>query len=198
MQNASKNTDTINTQKKKPFVKPRLVEHWHLISFFLFVYDIIAVNAAYFLALWVRFDCQYSEIPWMYLSSWLYFIPIYSVVVLLSFQFTKLYQSIWRFASYHEFARVTQVTAFTTIVHALRRQRNNRSYAPFAVGSWRLSLSTPTAMHQLSRMHSPTVWSALAAHTWRTRDIPGMWPLCAAAYAALVLKNPCRRCSCFA
>lgn len=119
MQNAGKNTDTINTQKKKPFVKPRLVEHWHLISFFLVVYDIIAVNAAYFLALWVRFDCQYSEIPWMYLSSWLYFIPIYSVVVLLSFQFTKLYQSIWRFASYHEFARVTQVTAFTTIVHAL-------------------------------------------------------------------------------
>lgn len=119
MQNTSKNTDAIHTQKKKPFVKPRLVEHWHLISFFLVVYDIIAVNAAYFLALWVRFDCRYSEIPWAYLSAWMNFLPIYSVIVILTFQISKLYQSIWRFASYHEFARVTQATAFTTIAHAL-------------------------------------------------------------------------------
>ena len=34
------------------------LEHWQLIALLLGVYDMISVNAAFFLALWVRFDCQ--------------------------------------------------------------------------------------------------------------------------------------------
>ena len=93
--------------------------HWHWISVFLAVYDIIAANGAYFLALWVRFDCDFSEIPWGYLDAWMRFAPIYSIIIVLIFQFTKLYQSIWRFASYHEFTRVTQATALTTVLYSV-------------------------------------------------------------------------------
>ena len=41
--------------------KPRL-EHWQVIAAYLILYDIVVVNAAYFFALWVRFDCSYSEL----------------------------------------------------------------------------------------------------------------------------------------
>ena len=37
-------------------------KHWHMVSFLLFAYDVIAVNGAYFLSLWLRFDCEYSKI----------------------------------------------------------------------------------------------------------------------------------------
>ena len=100
-------------------VKSRLLEHWHLVSFCLIIYDIFVANAAFFIALWLRFDCNFSEIPEEYLRSWLLFTPIYSVIILLSFQLARLYQSIWRFASYIEFARVTQATALTAGLHAL-------------------------------------------------------------------------------
>ena len=46
----------------------------------LVVYDVVAVNLAYFLALWIRFDCRFS---WLvgssYTHSFVKFIPINSV-----------------------------------------------------------------------------------------------------------------------
>ena len=108
-----------NIAATKQHRKPKLLEHWHLISIWLIIYDIVVANGAYFLALWVRFDCHFSEIPPAYFNAWLSFTPIYSVVIVVLFQVSRLYQSIWRFASYHEFTRVTQVTAATTVIHAL-------------------------------------------------------------------------------
>ena len=99
--------------------KTRALEHWHLISLCLVIYDIFVSNAAFFFALWVRFDCRFSEIPSVYLNAWLHFAPVYSLIVVFIFHFARLYQSIWRFASYHEFARVTLATALTTGLHAL-------------------------------------------------------------------------------
>ena len=108
-----------DNSSKRRFVKPRLFDHWHFNSILLAVYDLLAANLAYFLALWVRFDCRFTEIPAEYLNAWLSFAPIYAVVVGLVFHITKLYQSIWRFASFHEFSRVAQATAVTTVAHIL-------------------------------------------------------------------------------
>lgn len=111
--------ENVNTAFSKHFMKPRQLVQWHFVTICLIVYDIIVTNAAYFLALWVRFDCRFSEIPSEYLNAWLQFSPVYSLIVVLVFRFARLYQSIWRFASYHEFARVTQATALTAALHAL-------------------------------------------------------------------------------
>ena len=54
-------------------VKQRRFEHWHFIAALLVVYDVIAVNLAYFLALWFRFDCMFSEIPSKYFEPFLKF-----------------------------------------------------------------------------------------------------------------------------
>ena len=39
------------------------LDHWKLVSFFLAMYDAVAVNAAFYIALWLRFDCKIWEIP---------------------------------------------------------------------------------------------------------------------------------------
>ena len=41
----------------------RSLKHWHIVSLWLIVYDIIVANGVYFLTLWLRYDCQYSQIP---------------------------------------------------------------------------------------------------------------------------------------
>lgn len=92
--------------------------HWQKINLYLMAYDIIAMNAAYFLALWIRFDCRFQAIPDGYLYSYVKFIPIYTVFGLLVFRGLRLYQSIWRFASYSELSRVTLSSVIAGIFHA--------------------------------------------------------------------------------
>lgn len=93
------------------------LEHWQIIAMYLAVYDAIAVNAAYFLALWIRFDCRYSEIPEVYLSSYLKFAPWYTIFSVVIFWLLRLYKSIWRFASYREFVRIVAATVITGLFH---------------------------------------------------------------------------------
>ena len=37
------------------------LEHYQIINIGLVIFDILAVNAAFFLALWFRFDCSFEE-----------------------------------------------------------------------------------------------------------------------------------------
>ena len=43
------------------------IEHWQLIMIYLIIYDVIAVNGAFFLALWLRFDLRFTMISGNYL-----------------------------------------------------------------------------------------------------------------------------------
>ena len=95
------------------------VEHWQLVTAVLVVYDIAVVNLAFFLALWLRFDLQFSAIPEHYLRSWLHFAPIYTLLCIPVFWALRLYQSIWRFASYKELVRVIMACAITVPLHAI-------------------------------------------------------------------------------
>lgn len=93
------------------------LKHWHWVSIWLVIYDIFFANVAYLVALWLRFDCHFSLIPPIYLHAYLRFVPIYSVIVLAAFFALKLYQSLWRFASYHEFVLVFYASLITTVAH---------------------------------------------------------------------------------
>ena len=92
------------------------MEHWQVINAGLIIYDIMAVNAAFFLALWVRFDCHYSLIPTEYLDAYMQFAPFYTIACILVFFRCRLYQSIWRFASYSELLRAVMATIATGVV----------------------------------------------------------------------------------
>ncbi len=105
-----------NTKGKR---KQKRVQHWQVVSVGLFIYDAIAVNAAYLIALWLRFDCSYTRIPEPMLLGFLRFSPIYTIVCLLVFLYARLYNSIWRFASYTELIHIGCSTMITGIIHTI-------------------------------------------------------------------------------
>ena len=91
----------------------RMLNAFNLIS------DGILIVLSYVAALWLRFDCQFSAIPAMYLTPWLRFIPIYTVFCLITFHFCHLYRSLWRFASYNELIHILTATVITGFFHIL-------------------------------------------------------------------------------
>lgn len=97
----------------------RGIKHWQGIAAFLIIYDIIAVNLSYALALWLRFDCSFSRISQHYLTAWTKFTPIYTVFCLVVFAYLRMYKSIWRYASYNELVRATIAGAITTVIHII-------------------------------------------------------------------------------
>lgn len=99
--------------------KHKRVQHWQVVSVGLFIYDAIAVNAAYLIALWLRFDCQYMRIPEVLLVGFLKFSPLYTVFCLLVFLYARLYNSIWRFASYTELIHIGCATIITGLFHTI-------------------------------------------------------------------------------
>ena len=76
------------------------------ISLLLLLYDIVTVNLAYFIALWLRFDCKFSAIPEHYMEPACQIAPIYTVVMLVALAVLRLYRSVWRYASVPELVRV--------------------------------------------------------------------------------------------
>ncbi|MBR0355496.1 MAG: polysaccharide biosynthesis protein [Oscillospiraceae bacterium] len=95
------------------------LEHWQLITAFLIFYDVIAVALSFFLALWLRFDLRFSLIPENYLNACARFAPIYAMICIPVFWWLRLYQSIWRFASFKELERIILATAITVPLHAI-------------------------------------------------------------------------------
>ena len=89
------------------------------IKILLIIFDIVASNLAYGIALWLRFDCRMSMIPMSYVHGWLVFVPIYSVCILVVYLGFRLYDSIWRYVSYNEVIRVgiaCVITLFLNII----------------------------------------------------------------------------------
>ena len=85
----------------------------------MILYDLIAVHAAYFLALWGRFDFFFSNIPQEYFNAYRYSISIYAVLCIFVFTWFHLYRSIWRYASYTEFARVFASSGLLSVLYSI-------------------------------------------------------------------------------
>ena len=93
------------------------LEHWKKIAVGIALYDILAVNAAYFFALLLRFDFRYSLIDSHYIATWERFAPVYAILCLAVFIITGMYKSIWRFAGLNEFYRTLTVSLLMSAVH---------------------------------------------------------------------------------
>lgn len=89
------------------------------ISLLLMVYDIITINLAYLIALWLRFDCRYNSIPDKYLEPAFAMMPVYTVVMLVILAMFRLYQSVWRYASVPELLRVFSASSIGGAVQIL-------------------------------------------------------------------------------
>ena len=118
-QNERERMDTAMGGNEENISSPHGFRHWQGVAIILACYDVVAVNLAYFLSLWFRFDCQFREIPGDYLRCWLGFAPAYTVLCLVVFWRLRLYRSIWRFASYSELVRVIVSSILTSGLHII-------------------------------------------------------------------------------
>ncbi len=95
------------------------LQHWVKIAVLIGCYDVIAVSAAYFLGLLLRFDFRFSQIPRVYFGAWQRFAPLYAGICLAIFILFGLYKSIWRFASFPELSRVTVASFAASALHTV-------------------------------------------------------------------------------
>ena len=102
-----------NTKKKKK------VKSWEVVTTLFIGYDILTVLLSFFLALWVRFDCQISKIPSDFIHAYHISIGIHLIFTIAVYVIFKLYNSFWKFAGYYEFVRMVAATVITCITNFL-------------------------------------------------------------------------------
>ncbi len=90
------------------------VRHWIVVAVFLTVYDMLAIHAAYFLALWMRFDFVYKDIPKKYFKPYIQTITIYAAVCVIVFWILKIYRSLWRFAREKDLISISLASILTS------------------------------------------------------------------------------------
>ena len=94
------------------------LEHYQIINIGLVLFDAVAVNAAFFLALWFRFDCSFKALETRpeYFDPLKSFAPFYTISCIIVFIACKMYKSVWRYVSFTELARCLEATAITFII----------------------------------------------------------------------------------
>ena len=95
------------------------VEHWHLMAICLMICDVISVCLSYFLALWVRYDCVYSNIPKYNRVAFSLFILPYALVAILLFWKFRMYRGMWRYASQNELINTFCGSITASLLHTI-------------------------------------------------------------------------------
>ena len=122
MEYQNKKNRSLSGAKKSAQTRRRglLVGNWKNVAILLTFYDLIVVNLSYILALWLRFDLRFSAaISRGYIDAWAKFTPVYTVFCLAVFWSTRLYKSIWRYASYAELLYIIKATVITGVFHSV-------------------------------------------------------------------------------
>lgn len=95
------------------------IEHWQIIAVFLAAFDFVAVCGSYFLALYIRFDGVYSDIPQRYLQPYEQFIfPVAAASVVIFILF-RMYSGMWRYASFSELVRTAMGSLTSSVLHTI-------------------------------------------------------------------------------
>ena len=90
---------------------------WFRLKGLLILWDAFSAFASYFLALWVRFDFTFTDIPGDYLERYLSFIGIYAVLLVALFGVFRLYRNVWRYAGADVMVRIVCACAISGLMH---------------------------------------------------------------------------------
>lgn len=85
----------------------------------LIVIDIVSINLCSFLALWIRFNMQVSQIPRIYGESVQEMVWINTIVTILIFAGFRLYTSLWRFASVRELVYIIGACGSSLLINLI-------------------------------------------------------------------------------
>lgn len=108
MQQTTTNPDEKNRKTK-----------WIINKILLVIFDILAVNLSYFLALFFRFFINngFRPIAERYIPTFQAFAPFYTIICLIVFFAFKLYSSTWKYAGINDFNRILFANLITAVVH---------------------------------------------------------------------------------
>ena len=101
--------------------KRYIYARWFLLRLGLVLYDIFAVNAAYYLALVVRFYVNYEFNVWAvkYVPAFFRFAPGYTMCCLVVFAMLGLYNSLWKYAGMSDLHRIVQTSLITCAIQVI-------------------------------------------------------------------------------
>lgn len=102
------------TEKKHKFVYIR----WFFVRLAMVLFDIFAVNFAYFIALIIRFYVNFEINEWAvrFIPAFRAFAPWYTVCCLVIFGVFKLYNSRWKYAGLNDLNRILLANLATFVV----------------------------------------------------------------------------------
>ena len=95
------------------------LEYWQVMAIFLICYDLLAIHAAYFAALWLRFDFIFSRIPAEYLTAYRAFITWYAFGSVLIFWLFRMYRGMWSLAGVTELLQIFEASLLTSLAHVI-------------------------------------------------------------------------------
>lgn len=95
------------------------LSRWAAIRLVLVVYDILAINIAFYLALLIRFyvGAEFHYVAASYLSAYRQFAPYYTFICLAIFAVFKLYSGVWKYAGLNDLNRITLANIICVAVH---------------------------------------------------------------------------------
>lgn len=101
-------------------MRQNVVRRWAL-RLILVLFDIVAVNASYFMALVLRFyvNHQFHASGAQYVPLFLKFAPYYTVICIAVFSLFKLYSGMWRYAGYNDVDRIVVANLITWAIQIL-------------------------------------------------------------------------------
>ena len=119
----------------------------------IMIADILSVIIAYGLALMLRFDMRYSQIPSQYLTGYLYYIILACIVTVASYVVAKLYRSVWTYAGISEVLRTCVASVIAAAVTDVVFTFSIRSmpFSFYFVG-WGLTFGATAAIRMTYRL----------------------------------------------
>lgn len=87
--------------------------------FVLLFFDILIINLAYFLALYFRFDLDFSAVPIEYVMAFRKYAVLNTFVTIIIYSLFRLYNMILQYASYNELIQITIACILSVITHII-------------------------------------------------------------------------------
>ena len=90
-------------------------------NFFLALFDIIAVNVGYYLAILIRFFVanEFHDVAAQYIAAYFKFAPFYTVICIAVFYAFKLYGGMWKYAGINDLNRILVANITTTVIYVI-------------------------------------------------------------------------------
>ena len=85
----------------------------------LLVLDVMAILVASFMAIFLRFEFKFSDIPSEYWKAYTNILPFTMLLTLLFFVIWKLYRSVWRYASAVEMVNIAMATTCASVAQVI-------------------------------------------------------------------------------